>query len=81
MRWKNPHNLTNTLFFFAADIYGMSQRAADAVFQGLFSLTDIRSILRITAPTHELDEEQKKKVEKALASVEKQIAILRGELL
>ena len=30
----------------------MSQRAADAVFQGLFALTDIRSILRITAPSH-----------------------------
>ena len=59
----------------------MSQRAADAVFQGLFALTDIRSILRITAPQHELDDDQKKKAEKALASVEKQIAILREEHL
>lgn len=59
----------------------MSQRAVDAVFQGLFSLTDIRSILRVTAPSHQLNDDEKKKVEKALASVEKQIAILRGELL
>ena len=74
-------SLTNIFIFFAADIYGMSQRAADAVFQGLFALTDIRSILRITAPSHQLDDDQKKKAEKALASVEKQIAILREELL
>ena len=59
----------------------MSQRAADAVFQGLFSLTDIRYILRTTAPQHKLSDEEKQKVEKALASVEKQIATLRGELL
>jgi len=59
----------------------MSQRAVDAVFQGLYSLTDIRAILRVTAPTHELSEEQKQKAEKYLASVEKQIAILREELL
>ncbi|WP_319379439.1 hypothetical protein [uncultured Methanocorpusculum sp.] len=59
----------------------MSQRAADAVFQALFSLTDIRAILRTTAPDHSLDENQKIKTEKALASVEKQISILREELL
>jgi len=59
----------------------MSQRAVDAVFQGLYSLTDIRSILRVTAPSHELDDEQKKKAEKYLSSIEKQIAILREELL
>ncbi|MDO5845401.1 MAG: hypothetical protein Q4Q04_00610 [Methanocorpusculum sp.] len=59
----------------------MSQRAADAVFQGLFSLTDIRAILRTTAPSHELSEEEKQQTAKALASVEKQIAILREELL
>ncbi|HJJ36622.1 MAG TPA: hypothetical protein O0X27_05565 [Methanocorpusculum sp.] len=59
----------------------MSQRAADAVFQGLFSLTDIRYILRTTAPLHKLSDEEKQKVEKALASLEKQATILREELL
>lgn len=59
----------------------MSQRAADAVFQALFSLTDIRQILRKTAPDHQLDEEQKQKTAKALASVKKQIGIIEEELL
>lgn len=59
----------------------MSQRVADAVFQGLFSLTDIRYILRTTAPTHQLSDEEKQKVEKALSSLDKQIAIIREELL
>ena len=72
---------TVIFIFLAVELYTMSQRAADAVFQGLFSLTDIRYILRTTAPQHKLSDEEKQKVEKALASVEKQIAILRGELL
>lgn len=59
----------------------MSQRAADAVFQALFSLTDIRAILRITAPEHKLSDEEKQKAAKALASAKKQIAILEEELL
>lgn len=59
----------------------MSQRAADAVFNALFSLTDIRYLLRETAPKHELDTDQKAKAEKTLASIKKQIAILEEELL
>ncbi|MDO5843704.1 MAG: hypothetical protein Q4Q53_00980 [Methanocorpusculum sp.] len=59
----------------------MSQRAADAVFQALFSLTDIRVILRTTAPEHKLSDEEKQKAEKALASAKKQITILEEELL
>ncbi|HJJ42161.1 MAG TPA: DUF2100 domain-containing protein [Methanocorpusculum sp.] len=59
----------------------MSQRAADAVFQALFSLTDIRQILRKTAPDHQLNEEQKQKAAKALTSAKKQIGIIEEELL
>ena len=59
----------------------MSQRAADALFTALFSLTDIRALLRETAPTHEFDESQKTAAAKALASVKKQIAILEEEML
>ena len=59
----------------------MSQRAADALFTALFSLTDIRALLRETAPTHEFDESHKTAAANALASVKKQIAILEEELL
>lgn len=59
----------------------MSQRAADALFTALFSLTDVRALLRETAPSHEFDESQKTAAAKSLASVKKQITILEEELL
>ncbi len=59
----------------------MSQRAAEALFTALFSLTDVRALLRETAPSHELDDAQKALAAKAFASVQKQLAILEEELL
>ena len=59
----------------------MSKRAVDAVFQGLFYLTDIRGLLRDTVPHHRLSLEQKAETEKVLGKLEKQIAIIREELL
>ena len=59
----------------------MSRRSAEAVFQGLFLLTDIRGVLRETAPHHRLTDEQKVKTTKTLEKLEKQISILREELI
>ena len=59
----------------------MSRRAVDAVFQGLFSLTDIRVILRRNAPLHELSGEDREEVRKGLADLKEQIGILEKELL
>ncbi len=59
----------------------MSRRAAEAVFQGLFLLSDIRGVLRETAPLHQLSAEQKAKTAKSLEKLEKQISILREELV
>lgn len=59
----------------------MSRRAVDAVFQGLYLLCDIRGILRESAPHHRLSGEQKEKAGKTLEKIEKQIGILREELL
>lgn len=59
----------------------MSQRAADALFTALFSLTDIRALLRETAPQHDLDDTQKAQAAKALVSIRKQLTILEEELL
>jgi hypothetical protein len=59
----------------------MSKRSVDAVFQGLYLLTDIRGMLRDTVPHHQLSVEQKKEAEKILGKLEKQIAILKEELL
>jgi hypothetical protein len=59
----------------------VSKRAIDAVFEGLFNLTDIRAILRETAPLHELDENQKQRVRDLLESLEKQVRAIREELI
>jgi hypothetical protein len=59
----------------------MSGKAVDAVFQGLYLLCDIRGMLRETAPYHRFSDDQKEKTTKTLDRLEKQIAILREELL
>jgi hypothetical protein len=59
----------------------MSKRAVEAVFQGLYLLCDIRGVLRETVPHHHFSQEQQEKTGKTLDKLEKQIAILREELL
>ncbi|HVP25611.1 MAG TPA: hypothetical protein VMS81_06485 [Methanomicrobiales archaeon] len=59
----------------------MSRRAVDAVFQGLFALTDLRVILRRTAPSHELTGEDRKAVQECIADLKRQAGILEEELL
>jgi hypothetical protein len=59
----------------------MSRRAVDAVFQGLFTLTDIRVLLRRTAPLHELSEDDRRAVLQSLADLRQQVGILEEELL
>ncbi|HWQ64319.1 MAG TPA: hypothetical protein VN429_07865 [Methanospirillum sp.] len=59
----------------------MSRRVAEAVFQGLFLLCEIRGVLRETAPHHRLSADQKVKTAKTLEKLEKQISILKEELV
>lgn len=59
----------------------MSQRAVDALFQAFFLLTDIRALLRESAPQHDLSEEEKALAAKKLEKIRKQISILEQELV
>lgn len=59
----------------------MSRRAVDAVFQGLFTLTDIRVVLRRTAPLHNLSDDDRATVLKSIEELRQQIGILEEELL
>lgn len=58
----------------------MSRRAVDTVFQSMFALTDIRMLLRETAPAHALDDLQKERARALLTDLEKQVRTLREEL-
>jgi len=58
----------------------VSKRAVDALFEGFFILTDIRCMLRETAPGHALDEHQKEQVRSLLGQLEGTLAVLREEL-
>ena len=59
----------------------MSKRAIDTVFEALFTLTDLRVMLRNTAPLHELDDDNKEAAEIMLRSLERDIKILKEELI
>jgi len=75
---------TNVLIFLPdKQVYGdpLSKRAVDMAFQALYTLTDIRMILRETAPAHTLDPEQRKAAERLCENLERQVASLKQEML
>ncbi len=51
-------------------------KETQSLFKAMFALEDIREILRKTAPTHELTEEDIKKGKKAIKKVKEAIEIL-----
>jgi hypothetical protein len=59
----------------------MSARAVDAVFQGLYLFTEIRILMRKNAPGHVLTEDEKEVLAKTLDKLEKQIIIVREEMI
>jgi hypothetical protein len=59
----------------------LSKKTVDIVFQATFTLTDLRMILRETAPTHELDEKQRADAVRLLENLERQVGSLKQEML
>jgi hypothetical protein len=59
----------------------LSKRAVDILFQALYSLTDLRVILRETAPQHTLDEKQRVQAQRLLDNLERQVTTLKQEML
>jgi len=59
----------------------LSKRAVDILFQALYSLTDLRAILRETAPQHSLDEKQRVQAQRLLDNLERQVTTLKQEML
>ncbi len=59
----------------------MSKRAVNSVFQAMFLLTDLRVILRDTAPVHKLDHDQQVMVARTLDDLEEQVKAIRKEML
>jgi len=50
-------------------------------FQALFTLTDLRVILRETAPQHTLDDEQRVQALRLLENLERQVSSLKQEMM
>ncbi|HUT37729.1 MAG TPA: hypothetical protein VMW77_00305 [Methanoregula sp.] len=59
----------------------MSKRAVDMTFQAIYTLTDLRAVLRETAPSHELDADQRAQAQRLLDNLERQVASLKQEML
>lgn len=85
MRCESEHFHENAIYLYTGTDISMvifvSRRAVDALFQSLYLLTDIRAILRETAPTHELDATRKERVGTLVAKLKKQVHILEEELV
>jgi hypothetical protein len=54
--------------------------AVDHVFEALFALTDLRVLLRETAPSHKLDEDQLLQASEALVRAKNALEELEEEL-
>ncbi|MDD1717004.1 MAG: hypothetical protein LUQ45_01975 [Methanoregulaceae archaeon] len=59
----------------------MSKKAADTIFEAMYILTDLRVLLRETAPLHELDASQRNLAENLLKNLQNQVDVIRKELL
>jgi hypothetical protein len=59
----------------------LSKRAVDMTFQALYTLIDLRVILRETAPQHQLDETKRTQAQRLLDNLERQVASLKQEML
>lgn len=59
----------------------MSKRAAEMIFSAMYTLTDLRMILRQTAPSHQLDARQREEAQRLIDNLERQAGSLRQELL
>ncbi len=59
----------------------MSKRAVDMTFQAIYTLTDLRVLLRETAPSHELDADQRTQAQRLLENLERQVGSLKQEML
>ncbi|OPX69394.1 MAG: hypothetical protein A4E36_01006 [Methanoregulaceae archaeon PtaB.Bin009] len=59
----------------------VSRPAIDAVFEAMFILTDIRVMLRETAPGHVFSTAQREEASALLNGLENKVEILRRELL
>ncbi len=59
----------------------MSKRAVDMTFQALYTLTDLRILLRDTAPSHAFSPEQKAQAQRLLENLERQVGSLKQEML
>jgi len=59
----------------------VSKRAVDMTFQAMYTLTDLRVILRETAPQHQLDETRRAQAERLLENLERQVGSLKQEML
>jgi hypothetical protein len=59
----------------------MSKRAVDMTFQAMYTLTDLRILLRETAPFHDFDKDQRVQVQRLLENLERQVGSLKQEML
>ena len=58
----------------------VTKKAADTIFEAMYTLTDLRVLLRETAPLHELDDSQRSRAGILLEDLQLQVNVIRQEL-
>lgn len=51
------------------------------LFEAIFQMEDIREILRVSAPTHELDDKQKEELSLSLKKIRVALSVIEKKLL
>ena len=51
------------------------------LFEAIFQMEDIREILRVSAPTHELDDKQKEELSLSLKKIRAALSVIEKKLL
>jgi hypothetical protein len=59
----------------------VSKEAVDSVFRAMFLLTDLRVVLRETAPSHTMDDNRKADVVQILDSLDAEVKKIRKEMV
>jgi len=77
--FKKAITYFRTVHYYYGDC--VSKRAADMVFSAMYTLTDLRVLLRTTAPSHALSNEQRAQAERLLENLERQVGSLKQEML
>ncbi len=81
MRGHPGQNIYLCMMISISTVRQVSKKAADTIFEAMYTLTDLRVLLRETAPFHKFDSSQRSQAEQLLEDLQQQVNVIRKELV